>query len=93
MSETRIRRRVILRGQVQGVFFRGSTEEEAARRGVDGWVRNRRDGSVEAAFEGAPDNVLALVAFAREGPRYARVTSLEVHEEAPLGERGFHVRL
>lgn len=92
MGEARIRRRVIARGRVQGVFFRGSTEQEAAERGVDGWVRNRPDGSVEAVFEGAPDAVLSLVDFAREGPRPAEVTSLEVHEEPPAGERGFRVR-
>jgi acylphosphatase len=92
MSEARIRRRVIVRGRVQGVFFRGATQDEAARTGVDGWVRNLPDGSVEAAFEGPPDAVLAMVAFSRRGPRHARVKEVEVQEEPPNGERGFRVR-
>jgi acylphosphatase len=93
MSEaTRVRRRVVVRGRVQGVFFRGSTQDEAARAGVDGWVRNLPDGSVEAVFEGPPAAVEALVAFSRRGPRRARVTEIDVREEPPSGEQGFRVR-
>jgi acylphosphatase len=86
-----VRRRVIVRGRVQGVWFRGSTEAQAQAAGVCGWVRNRPDGSVEAAFEGAADCVEALVAFCRRGPRHARVVSVELFDEAPEGLRGFRV--
>lgn len=92
MTEARVRRRVLVRGRVQGVFFRGSTQEEAQRADVGGWVRNLPDGSVEAVFEGAPDAVAALVAFVRRGPRFAEVHEVEVREEAPEGERDFRVR-
>ena len=88
----RIRRHVIARGRVQGVFFRGATEEQARALGVDGWVRNQRDGSVEAVLEGPPQAVEALVAWCRQGPRWAQVDGLEVAEE-PAGElRGFEIR-
>jgi len=86
-----VRRRVIVHGRVQGVFFRGATEAEAAAAGVAGWVRNRPDGSVEAVFEGDPDGVAALVAFCRRGPRHARVARLEVFEEEPEGLRAFRL--
>jgi len=92
VAAQRIRRRVAVSGRVQGVFFRGSTEEEARSRGVDGWVRNRPDGSVEAVFEGPPEAVQALVEFCRHGPRWAHVEELEVEEETPESLRGFRVR-
>jgi acylphosphatase len=94
MSEAqgRARVRVVVRGQVQGVWFRGATEREARRRGVDGWVRNREDGAVEAVFEGAPDAVATLVAFAHRGPPSARVESVEESLEPPQGEQGFAIR-
>ncbi len=92
MQSDPVRRRVIVHGRVQGVFFRGTTEVEAARRGVAGWVRNRSDGCVEAVFEGDPDAVAALVAFCGRGPRHALVSRIEVLEEAPEGLRGFQVR-
>jgi acylphosphatase len=60
------RRRVVVHGRVQGVFFRDTAAREARARGVAGWVRNRGDGTVEAVFEGAPDAVAALVPLARE---------------------------
>jgi acylphosphatase len=82
---------VIVRGRVQGVYFRGATEVEAAAAGVSGWVRNRADGSVEAVFEGAPEAVAALVEFCRRGPRPARVEQIECFEEAPEGLRSFRV--
>jgi acylphosphatase len=87
-----IRRRVLIRGRVQGVFFRGSTERQAQRVGVAGWVRNCSDGSVEAAFEGPRADVEELLAFCRRGPAAARVASVEVVEETPRGEAGFSVR-
>ena len=87
-----IRRRVIVRGFVQGVFFRDSTRRLAQRHGVSGWVANRGDGAVEAVFEGEADAVQRLVAFSREGPRGAQVESVEVTEEEPEGLSGFAVR-
>ena len=86
-----IRRRVVIRGRVQGVFFRDTTRRTAVSRGVSGWVRNRADGAVEAVFEGEPDSVEAMVAFAREGPARAEVGELEVVEEEPEGLEGFTV--
>jgi acylphosphatase len=86
------RRHVIVHGNVQGVFFRDSTEKEAESRGLAGWVRNREDGSVEAVFEGDPDAVEALVEFCRSGPSKADVDDVEVSEEEPEGLSGFSVR-
>ena len=86
-----IRRRVVVTGRVQGVFFRDSTRREARRRRVAGWVTNRADGSVEAVFEGEPDAVEAVVAWTRRGPVRARVESHTVTEEEPVGDDGFRV--
>ena len=83
-----IRRRVVVRGDVQGVFFRDSTREEAQARGIEGSVTNRSDGAVEAVFEGPREEVEALIAFCREGPRRARVDDVEVTEEEPVGSSG-----
>jgi acylphosphatase len=87
-----IRRRVIVRGLVQGVFFRDTTRRLAQRHGVSGWVANRDDGAVEAVFEGEADAVERLVAFSRKGPRGAQVDSVDVVEEEPTGLSGFAVR-
>jgi acylphosphatase len=87
-----IRRRVIVHGLVQGVFFRDSTRRLAQQHGVSGWVANRADGAVEAVFEGEADAVERLVAFSREGPRGAQVESVELTEEEPEGLSGFAVR-
>jgi acylphosphatase len=87
-----IRRHVIVRGLVQGVFFRDSARRLAQRHGVSGWVANRADGAVEAVFEGEADAVERLVAFSRKGPRGAEVKSVEVTEEEPEGLSGFAVR-
>lgn len=86
-----MRRRVIVDGRVQGVFFRDSCQRMAASAGVSGWVRNRNDGRVEAAFEGEPEAVERMVAWCRQGPRGAAVTNIEVIEEEPSGESGFRV--
>jgi acylphosphatase len=88
----RVRRRVIARGQVQGVFFRDSARTEAERRGVSGWIANRDDGAVEAVFEGEPDAVERLVDICRGGPGRAEVNELDVSEEEPEGLEGFEVR-
>jgi acylphosphatase len=87
-----IRRRVVVHGYVQGVFFRDSTRRLARQHGVAGWVANRLDGVVEAVFEGEADAVERLVAFSRKGPRGAQVESVEVSEEEPEGLSGFAVR-
>jgi acylphosphatase len=87
-----IRRRVIVHGLVQGVFFRDSMRRLADRHDVTGWVANRPDGAVEAMFEGEMDAVDRLVAFSHEGPRGAQVESVEVIEEDPEGLSGFTVR-
>ncbi|HEY7632136.1 MAG TPA: acylphosphatase [Thermoleophilaceae bacterium] len=87
-----VRRRVVVHGRVQGVFFRDTTRRQASSRGVAGWVSNRSDGAVEAVFEGEPDAVDALVRFTREGPRGADVSDVEVSEEEPEGLSGFEVR-
>lgn len=92
VSETSVRRRVLVGGRVQGVFFRDSLRRLAQTRGVGGWAGNRGDGRVEAVFEGPEAAVLALVAFCREGPPRARVEAVEVIEEAPEGLAGFSVR-
>jgi acylphosphatase len=87
-----IRRRVVVHGQVQGVFFRDTTVRRAVERGVAGWVRNNPDGTVEAVFEGDPDAVEAMVRFAHEGPRGAIVERVEVIEEEPEDLTRFGVR-
>jgi acylphosphatase len=70
-------RQIVIRGRVQGVGFRYWTMAEAIRLGVAGWVRNRRDGSVEALFVGPADAVVDMVARCRNGPEFARVDTLE----------------
>jgi acylphosphatase len=92
MASQPIRRRVVAHGMVQGVFFRDSVRREAESRGVAGWVRNRPDGTVEAVFEGDPEDVEALVELCRAGPGHASVSSLDVAEEPPEGLTGFDVR-
>jgi len=87
-----VRRRVVVHGRVQGVFFRDSCERMASSAGVSGWVRNRNDGAVEAVFEGEADAVERMVGWARQGPRRADIDRVEVSEEEPVGETGFRVR-
>jgi acylphosphatase len=87
-----IRRRIVVRGRVQGVFFRDSTRRRAESAGVAGWVRNCSDGAVEAVFEGPADAVGRLLDFARRGPNRASVDDVSVSEETPEGLSGFDVR-
>jgi acylphosphatase len=87
-----IRRRVVVHGLVQGVFFRDTVRRRATELGVAGWVRNNWDGTVEAVFEGAPDAVDSLVTRCHEGPRGARVDRVDVTDESPEGVSGFAVR-
>ena len=94
----RIIRHVIVRGRVQGVGYRAFVEHEAHRRGLHGWVRNRRDGSVEAVFAGPRSDVEAMIEACRRGPFSARVSELAQRDgtEADLSEtaegRSFSVR-
>ena len=87
-----VRRRLLISGRVQGVFFRDSCRTEARRLLVSGWVTNRDDGRVEAVFEGEPAAVEALVEWAHHGPRSAQVSRVDVVAEEPTGEADFRVR-
>ncbi len=87
-----IRRRVIVRGRVQGVFFRQACQREAVAMGVAGWIHNNHDGTVEAALEGDPDAVERVVSWMRVGPSEAVVTGVRVIDEALQGERTFKIR-
>jgi acylphosphatase len=87
-----VRRRVLVRGRVQGVLFRAETRTRAESLGLSGSVRNLPDGSVEAVFEGNPERVESMVEWCRRGPAGASVDELEVSAEEPSGERGFAVR-
>jgi acylphosphatase len=81
--------RVTIRGRVQGVGFRAWTEHEARRRALEGWVRNQRDGSVEAVFAGSPEMVAAMIEACRHGPSFAQVDAVEAHDahRDDLGQR------
>lgn len=71
---------VLIRGRVQGVGYRAWVEATAQQRGLDGWVRNRRDGAVEAVFAGAADEVARMIAACRRGPALARVDAIDEHD-------------
>ena len=86
-TEDRKSVRVSITGRVQGVWYRAWAIEQATLRGLNGWVRNRRDGSVEALFSGPVAMVDDMVAACRNGPKMARVESVEAFDaEAPKGE-------
>jgi acylphosphatase len=88
-----VRAHLVIHGRVQGVWFRGSMQDQAERVGVAGWVRNRPDGSVEAEVEGQRPLVDEVIAWAQHGPQGARVDRVEVAWIAPVGDRGgFAVR-
>jgi acylphosphatase len=91
VNDQRIRRRVVVHGRVQGVFFRDSMRRQARAQGVDGRARNRPDGTLEAVFEGPPDAVASLIDFCKTGPSGARVSRVEVTDEAPEGLDGFEI--
>ncbi|MBV7542646.1 acylphosphatase [Acidovorax sp. sic0104] len=76
--DTHITRHLIIRGHVQGVGYRWSLVQAAQQRGLQGWVRNRRDGSVEALATGPADAVQSLIDWAHQGPPHARVDAVEV---------------
>jgi acylphosphatase len=87
MSEARAH--VVVRGRVQGVFFRAEASERARSLGLAGWVRNTTDGAVEAVFEGDRDRIDSIVAWCRRGPALAQVEDVTVEWEEPRGEAGF----
>jgi acylphosphatase len=82
---------VRISGRVQGVWYRGWTEETALGLGLAGWVRNRHDGDVEAVFSGAPEAVADMLARCADGPRAARVAAVTVIAEDLPGPDGFAV--
>ncbi|MBI4615601.1 MAG: acylphosphatase [Planctomycetes bacterium] len=87
------RAHIVVEGRVQGVFYRYSTVEEATRLGLAGWVKNLRDGRVEAVAEGERETVERLVEWCRRGPPSAHVEKIDVDWETPTGEfRGFETR-
>ena len=92
MAGDPVRYRVVVRGSVQGVWFRESCRRHAVDLGLAGSVRNRADGSVEAVFEGSEEAVAKAVAWCRIGPPAAEVAGIEVKEEPPTGTPGFSVR-
>ena len=87
-----MRRRVVVHGLVQGVFFRDTCRQEAQRLGVVGWVENAYDGTVVAEFEGSSDAVEAMIAWCRRGPSRAHVERIQVTDRDPEHSSGFHVR-
>ena len=87
-----IARRVVVHGNVQGVFFRETVRRRAYRAGVAGWVRNNDDGTVEAVLEGEPDDVEVMLHFAETGPSGAYVDKVDVENVDPQDLRGFEVR-
>ena len=87
-----IRRRVIVSGRVQGVFFRATCRDVARSADVSGWVSNEADGTVHAVFEGEPDAVDAMIAWCHHGPPGAVVVDVAVTEDEPRGESGFDFR-
>jgi acylphosphatase len=92
-KQNRIRVRLVVSGQVQGVAFRAYTLEESESLGLDGWVRNLPGGGVEVIAEGDEQKVEALIDWCKHGPPAARVDGLDVTMEEPLGGlRGFTIR-
>jgi len=77
----KVRAHLIITGIVQGVFFRMETQRAAAKYGVNGWVRNKRDGSVEAMLEGEKGNVESLIEWCRQGPPRATVNDVDIRWE------------
>lgn len=86
------RAHVFVSGKVQGVFYRDSTKKEADKRGVAGWVRNLKDGRVEAVFEGPDRAIEEMVAWCRVGSPLSRPTFVDRKAEPEEGLRGFDIR-
>jgi acylphosphatase len=91
--ETKARAHVVVTGRVQGVYYRYATREEAVMRGVKGWIRNLKDGRVEAVFEGEKSKVEEVIDFCHYGPSAAKVSSMEVTWDEYTGEfKGLSIR-
>ena len=88
----KVAKAVVVHGRVQGVFFRDTCRREARSAGIAGWVSNEPDDTVRAHFEGSPEAVDAMVAWARRGPEHALVTGVDVEDAAVAGHDGFEVR-
>ena len=86
------RAHVVVRGRVQGVFFRAEARDRASSLGLGGWVRNNPDGTLEAVFEGERERVQSLVDWCRRGPALAEVENVDVAWEEPQGDSRFAVR-
>lgn len=87
----RTRVHVFVSGTVQGVYYRANTRDTARENGVDGWVKNRADGRVEAVFEGPEDAVESMIEWCHTGSPAADVADVEVEYENPQGEDGFEI--
>jgi acylphosphatase len=85
----RVARRLRIHGRVQGVYYRGWTVEVATMLGLDGWVRNRMDGTVEALLAGSAEAVEAMIVACYKGPRAAQVDLVEVEEAIGIVASGF----
>ncbi|HIK54752.1 MAG TPA: acylphosphatase [Synechococcales cyanobacterium M55_K2018_004] len=90
-SSERIRAHVFVSGRVQGVGYRAATWDTAILLKLNGWVRNLRDGRVEAVFEGTPEQIEEILRWCHQGPPAAVVRQVEVTYEPPEGLRGFDV--
>ena len=90
--EDRTRVHVFVSGDVQGLGFRQSIADKANEQGVTGWVRNLRDGRVEAVLEGPRDEVYRVVGLCRAGPKGARVSGVQVDREPPRDEKTFTIK-
>ena len=89
----KVKAHIFVSGKVQGVFFRGNTKRKAEKLGVFGWVKNLRDGRVEAVFEGNKGNVEEMVKWARKGPIWAKIEGLEaIWEDYQAEFKGFEIR-
>ncbi len=84
--------RVVVSGRVQGVWYRAWTEQQARALGLDGWVRNRRDGTVEAVLSGAPEVVEKMIQALWDGPPLAKVAAVDRFAHGEIVEPGFAVR-
>jgi acylphosphatase len=92
MTSDTIRRRLVVHGKVQGVFYRDSTRDAARNEGVAGWAANRSDGTVEVVLEGPPAAVQSVVDYCHRGPSSARVDDVESYDETPEGLSAFEIR-
>ena len=90
MAESFLAVKVRISGRVQGVWYRGWTVDQATSRGLSGWVRNRRDGSVEALFSGPAASVAEMIEACRRGPPAARVDAVAQEPAEPPVGSGFH---